>query len=312
MPVYGRSFSLINKGVDWLTINVAYIKAKEIKNRGGKAGYFDNTYGKSNWKFFYVVQNKPATDEEIIHVLTQAFELYYTTEKDLVDTWIWEIQNSGLYSRNEENTIDLIFKTELELISTAFLNFYTSLNEEIDPVASRDIMLFFGKNKLLLHDIPLLQDDIVLQSKQKVPWLKNSIKGFFTQNLVVQVKSSVIEDEPTIGLFLRKDLKLGKGKKGAQLSHAAVTLLFQPQIRTNLHDKWFLSKDKIKIWQIQGLKELLEIKKVCHKNKINIALINDAGHTQVDPGTSTCIGVGPLPKIWLEILAEEIDANELI
>ena len=99
-------------------------------------------------------------------------------------------------------------------------------------------------------------------------------------------------------ILVRQDLKLPKGKMSAQVAHASVGALLKSH------------KDDLKKWQSQGMKkivlkvadekELLEYKQKAEDAGMAVSLIEDAGHTIVEPGTLTCLGIGPHP-------AEKID-----
>ena len=92
-------------------------------------------------------------------------------------------------------------------------------------------------------------------------------------------------------ILVRNDLKLPKGKLAAQVSHASVNALLKS------------NKDDIREWQEVGMKKVvLKVKDndelIGYKNKAEdaglvTALIEDAGLTVVEPGTITCLGIGP-------------------
>ncbi len=92
-------------------------------------------------------------------------------------------------------------------------------------------------------------------------------------------------------ILVREDLKLTKGKMSAQASHASVGAVLKSH------------KDDIKKWQDQGMKKvILRVKNLeelhAYKQKAEdaglvVALITDAGHTHLAPGTPTCLGIGP-------------------
>jgi PTH2 family peptidyl-tRNA hydrolase len=92
-------------------------------------------------------------------------------------------------------------------------------------------------------------------------------------------------------ILLREDLKLSRGKAGAQIAHASVGAVLKSH------------KDDIKKWQDQGMKkivlkvkdekELLDYKRRAEDAGLVAALITDAGHTHLPPGTVTCLGIGP-------------------
>ncbi len=90
---------------------------------------------------------------------------------------------------------------------------------------------------------------------------------------------------------MREDLKLTRGKMSAQASHASVAAVLKSH------------KDDIKKWQEQGMKkiilgvkdkeELYRYKSRAEDAGLVSALITDAGHTHLKPGTPTCLGIGP-------------------
>ena len=92
-------------------------------------------------------------------------------------------------------------------------------------------------------------------------------------------------------ILVRDDLKLTKGKMAAQVSHASVAATLKSD------------KDDIKKWVAEGMKkvvlkvkdkaELYAYKQKAEDAGLIVALITDAGHTQLEPGTVTCLGIGP-------------------
>jgi len=92
-------------------------------------------------------------------------------------------------------------------------------------------------------------------------------------------------------ILVREDLKLSRGKMAAQVSHASVGAVLKS------------SKEDVKKWQAQGmkktvlkvenLKELLRCKEDAEDAGLIVDLITDAGHTHLEPGTVTCLGIGP-------------------
>jgi len=92
-------------------------------------------------------------------------------------------------------------------------------------------------------------------------------------------------------ILVRDDLKLSKGKMSAQVSHASVEAVLKSH------------KDDISAWRGQGMKkvilkvadekELRKYKIMAEDAGLVVALITDAGHTEIAPGTVTCLGIGP-------------------
>ncbi len=92
-------------------------------------------------------------------------------------------------------------------------------------------------------------------------------------------------------ILVRQDLKLPKGKLAAQVAHASTESLLRSH------------KDDISKWRSQGMKkivlkvsdekELFKFKQEAEDFGLVTALITDAGRTVVEPGTITCLGIGP-------------------
>lgn len=115
------------------------------------------------------------------------------------------------------------------------------------------------------------------------------------------------EDQKSMKLVLlvRTDIKMTKGKACAQCSHAAVRACqvahrYAPQ--------------KLRAWLGQGQKkitlkvteqELSDLMSKLYRTNITCGKIQDAGHTQVDPGTVTVGFVGP----WDEDELDEITGH---
>jgi len=97
-------------------------------------------------------------------------------------------------------------------------------------------------------------------------------------------------------IVIRKDLKLGKGKLAAQVAHAAILA----SGKSSLKRKWIKEgQKKIVVW-CKNLEELLLLYKKAEKKSIPIALVKDAGLTQVKKGTKTCIAIGPVSEEKIE------------
>lgn len=92
-------------------------------------------------------------------------------------------------------------------------------------------------------------------------------------------------------ILVRKDLKMSAGKVGAQTSHASVEAVLRSD------------KEKVKRWRLNGMKkvvlavrgrgELLDYKERAELFDLKVALVSDAGRTEVKPGELTCLAIGP-------------------
>lgn len=93
-------------------------------------------------------------------------------------------------------------------------------------------------------------------------------------------------------IIIRSDLKLGKGKLASQACHASLEAYKKSDSESV--EKWESSGVKKVVLKVEGEKELLIIFEQLKKEKMKPALIKDAGLTEVEPGTITCLGVGPV------------------
>jgi peptidyl-tRNA hydrolase, PTH2 family len=118
-------------------------------------------------------------------------------------------------------------------------------------------------------------------------------------------------------LVVRKDLKMGKGKIGAQCGHATLGS-YRRALRTDLGLSWvraWLYRGQKKVClQADSKEDLLAVARACREADIpcyvvvserglstgprtcDTAAQADAGHTQVEPGSLTVLGIGPCPS----------------
>lgn len=101
-------------------------------------------------------------------------------------------------------------------------------------------------------------------------------------------------------ILVRQDLKLSKGKLAAQSAHAAIGAFLKAQIKDPEACSQWLSDGQAKIaLKVADEKELLEWFERL-KKFFPCSLIRDAGRTQLEPGTLTCVGVGPAKEDELD------------
>lgn len=92
-------------------------------------------------------------------------------------------------------------------------------------------------------------------------------------------------------ILVREDLKLPKGKLAAQVGHASLEAALKTERRKL--DDWRFEGGKKIVLKVADEKELLKYKQLCEDEGLKTALIRDAGHTVLQSGTITCLGVGP-------------------
>ena len=107
-------------------------------------------------------------------------------------------------------------------------------------------------------------------------------------------------------IVVRTDLEMGKGKIAAQVGHACV--LGAEHVRKS-HPEWFTKwwngQEKIVV-KVQDHKALEEIKKHAIELDIPWSEVTDAGHTQIAPGTTTCISLGPAPEELVDKVTRDL------
>ncbi|NXT84674.1 PTH2 hydrolase, partial [Zapornia atra] len=97
-------------------------------------------------------------------------------------------------------------------------------------------------------------------------------------------------------LIVRNDLKMGKGKVAAQCSHAAVSAYKQVQRRNpNLLKQWeYCGQPKV-VLRAPDEETLIQLLGDAKRLGLTVSLIQDAGRTQIAPGSQTVLGIGPGP-----------------
>ncbi len=92
-------------------------------------------------------------------------------------------------------------------------------------------------------------------------------------------------------ILVRDDLKLSKGKMSAQVAHAAVDAVMLSD--ADAVEKWREQGMKKSVLKVKDLAELTVYEEKAKRAGLVVAVVTDAGHTHVDPGTITCMAIGP-------------------
>ncbi len=92
-------------------------------------------------------------------------------------------------------------------------------------------------------------------------------------------------------ILIRKDLGMGKGKIAAQTAHASLEAYRKASPRDR--QEWEKSGSKKVILGVDSLREMLEIKRKAGEAGLPLALVRDAGRTEIPPGTVTALAIGP-------------------
>lgn len=92
-------------------------------------------------------------------------------------------------------------------------------------------------------------------------------------------------------ILVRTDLKLPKGKLAAQVAHAAVEAAEKTDRK--LYELWKTTGTKKVVLKVADEAELQQYERQAKLAGLRTALIADAGRTVLEPGTITCLGIGP-------------------
>jgi PTH2 family peptidyl-tRNA hydrolase len=102
-------------------------------------------------------------------------------------------------------------------------------------------------------------------------------------------------------IVVRTDIQMGKGKVAAQVAHASLSAAEEAaHRRPDWYETWKEGGQAKIILKVRSEGELHELLKKARSYRLPSALIEDRGLTQLEPGTVTCLGIGPGPD-------EEID-----
>jgi peptidyl-tRNA hydrolase, PTH2 family len=97
-------------------------------------------------------------------------------------------------------------------------------------------------------------------------------------------------------LVLRGELRLTAGKAAVQAAHAAVMLTRAAERRDPaVLDAWLAGGQKKIALEIPTLGDLETLERAARGKRIPTVWVEDAGLTEVPPGTRTCLGLGPAP-----------------
>lgn len=92
-------------------------------------------------------------------------------------------------------------------------------------------------------------------------------------------------------IVVRNDLKLPKGKLASQAAHASVEAVLKSDKTIVSH--WRNTGMAKIVLKVDDEKALLKLNQIAKDFGLVTALISDAGKTVVEPGTITCLGIGP-------------------
>ena len=260
------------------------LKKIEITNKSKRYSKnieeYDRIYSSGSWIYVFKWNNEYLTLEELVIRLSSNF-----------------IPNH-----------DYNYKTKTELGKILKNNIVHVAQTGLNPLKNNEFRSNITQNEIQGPVHELLSLNISLETFVTVEYphqIKNpnfSLLDFIKYNTFLCVKSKKLLEKKDYSIFVvsRRDIKLGKGKFGAQVAHGIVSLLFKHS-GTVYSESVFTDKyPKIQIFNASNVNILNEIELEARKLNINESLIVDAGHTQIESGTITVIAIGPGPTHYLE------------
>jgi PTH2 family peptidyl-tRNA hydrolase len=92
-------------------------------------------------------------------------------------------------------------------------------------------------------------------------------------------------------IVARADIGMGEGKLAAQVAHAS--LQAYEEAPAKVQREWKGGGQKKIVLQADSERQLFELAEKAEVERVPHALVRDAGHTQLEPGTITALAVGP-------------------
>ena len=98
-------------------------------------------------------------------------------------------------------------------------------------------------------------------------------------------------------IVVRRDLGMGTGKTAAQVAHAAVMGAEKTREgRREWFEAWFERGQAKVVVKVKSIEELMEVRKHAEILLLPVVQVQDSGLTQIPPGTTTCLAIGPAPS----------------
>jgi len=92
-------------------------------------------------------------------------------------------------------------------------------------------------------------------------------------------------------IVARADLGMGPGKLAAQVAHAALNAYEDAD--DDARSAWRAGGQTKVVLKVDDEPTLLSLAEDARRAGLPVAVVRDAGRTQLDPGTVTALGIGP-------------------
>lgn len=108
-------------------------------------------------------------------------------------------------------------------------------------------------------------------------------------------------------ILIRTDLGMSTGKKCAQACHASLSASDLVRVKDKkVWKMWKNSGQKKIVLKVNSKEQIQAIYALVQKHKLNCFLVKDAGLTQLAPGTTTALGIGPASSTEIDKLTGDL------
>jgi PTH2 family peptidyl-tRNA hydrolase len=105
-------------------------------------------------------------------------------------------------------------------------------------------------------------------------------------------------------IVARADLGMSEGKLAAQVAHAS--LMAYEDAEERARSAWKGAGQKKIVLRADGESQLFALADRAERDRLPQAVVRDAGHTQLDPGTVTALAVGPADADSVDAVTGEL------
>lgn len=105
-------------------------------------------------------------------------------------------------------------------------------------------------------------------------------------------------------IVVRGDLELKAGKLAAQVAHAAVSAA--DAATDSDREAWLASGQRKVVLRVPTETALCDLEREAVRRDLPTALITDAGRTELEPGTTTALGIGPATEAAIDTVTGDL------
>ena len=116
--------------------------------------------------------------------------------------------------------------------------------------------------------------------------LRKTIQKYTFENITGQFEYKQV-------IIIRTDLEMSCGKKCVQVSHASIGAFCNASLV--IQKAWLLEGQRKIVLKVNNEHKLFDLDGLAQNLGLPTFLVQDAGRTEIEPGTLTALGIGP-PK----------------